>query len=199
MRHKNISDILEWVERNLTRKITVPELVKISGYSRRHLTCLFIMYTGYPPAKYIRHRRLCQAAFLLRLTNRSSTEIAFRQGFDSQPSFCRAFQKMTGTSPEKYRSAVGWDFGSLLLPRHLRPRFYPAGERCTLAPVMLRGRTVRYTEKVLQPPGAADYRRQLAVSELAAARQDVYMVTHFTPARKQDETLRIETFVGGEA
>ncbi|HGG6428074.1 TPA: helix-turn-helix domain-containing protein [Salmonella enterica subsp. enterica serovar Kottbus] len=198
MIHDNVSDILEWVERNADRKITVAELEKISGYGRRHLTCLFIMYTGHPPGRYVRYRKLSRAAFWLRLTTRPSAEIAFHLGFDSQASFCRAFQKMTGLPPEKYRSAVGWDFSSLVLPCHRRPRFFPAGERCSLPPVMLTGKTVRYTEKVLHPPVSAAYRRELAVSELMASRQDVFMVTRFSPSSQRDDEVCIDTFVGRE-
>lgn len=198
MIHDNVRDILGWVEKNIDRKITVTELEKISGYSRRHLTSLFIMHTGHPPGRYIRYRKLSIAAFLLRLTTRGSTEIALQLGFDSQSSFCRSFQKMAGIPPEKYRSAAGWDFAPLLPPTHLRPNFFPAGERYTFAPVILRGKTVRYTEKVLQPSGAAAYRRELAVSELMASRQDIFIVTHFAPSPQQDDEVCIDMFVGGE-
>lgn len=52
-----------------------------------------------PLGEYIRKRRLCRAAILVRLTAKSMLDIALSLHFDSQQSFSREFKKLFGCSP----------------------------------------------------------------------------------------------------
>lgn len=56
-------NIFIWIDRNIEQKITIDDLVKISGYSRRHLHNIFIRYSGKAVAEYIRLKKLKRASF----------------------------------------------------------------------------------------------------------------------------------------
>lgn len=107
---------MEWIERNLHRKITLQEIVRKSGYTSRHLYNLFMAGPGISPSAYIRQRRLSLASVMLRDTRRPVTEIALMYGFEHLPSFTRAFSRHFLQSPLQYRRAGCWDMS----------RFYPS-------------------------------------------------------------------------
>ncbi|ELC7952737.1 helix-turn-helix domain-containing protein, partial [Salmonella enterica] len=92
---KTISEfILLWIEENLENNITIGKLAVMTGYSERSIYIFFKDYCGMTIGKYIRNRRLCRTAFLLKLTSRSITEIAITYGFDSLQSYSREFKKL---------------------------------------------------------------------------------------------------------
>lgn len=68
MRHKIFSEIVLWIEEHLNQNISAEDIETISGYSARHVSSLFHQHTGMSSGRYIRQRRLCRAAYLLRLT-----------------------------------------------------------------------------------------------------------------------------------
>ncbi|ECG0942753.1 hypothetical protein DOR57_23045, partial [Salmonella enterica subsp. salamae] len=75
-----ITPLMEWIEHNLHRKITLQEIARKSGYTSRHLYNLFMDYPGVSPSTYIRQRKLSLASVMLRDTRRPVTEIALMYG-----------------------------------------------------------------------------------------------------------------------
>lgn len=59
--------------------------------------------TGRTTKQLITDRRMLEAARLLRFTNMSVGEIAFRAGFSDHLYFSRAFKRATGEAPSAYR------------------------------------------------------------------------------------------------
>ncbi|WP_407906387.1 helix-turn-helix domain-containing protein [Escherichia coli] len=118
LQNKVIAGVIAFAEHLLESesRSDISQLVRYSGYSRRHLQRLFRNKTGMSVGDYIRRRRLTRAAMLVRLTGYPLHDIAISVGFDSQPSFNREFRKRFGCSPGIYRSRPGWDL-SLLTPR----------------------------------------------------------------------------------
>ena len=55
--------------------------------------------SGISVAEYIRRRRLSQAAFDIQKGNERIIDIALKYGYESQPSFTRAFKELHGTTP----------------------------------------------------------------------------------------------------
>lgn len=118
LQNKVIAGVIAFAEHLLESELRsdISQLVRYSGYSRRHLQRLFRNKTGMSVGDYIRRRRLTRAAMLVRLTGYPLHDIAISVGFDSRPSFNREFRKRFGCSPGIYRSRPGWDL-SLLTPR----------------------------------------------------------------------------------
>jgi len=82
---------------------TVRRLARVSAVSEAHFARSFKQAFGVPPHRYLLSRRIERAAALLRDTNLSITDIAFRAGWASLGTFGRTVQDVTGQSPGAIR------------------------------------------------------------------------------------------------
>ncbi|MGY0159838.1 helix-turn-helix domain-containing protein [Edwardsiella tarda] len=98
-----ISSMVNWIEENSDKNITIDDLSIVTGYSNRSLHNFFKEKYNITLGKYIRQRRLSRSAMLLRLTSQSITHIALSSGFDSVQSYSREFKKAFGLNPRDYR------------------------------------------------------------------------------------------------
>ncbi len=81
----------------------VGRLARVSGVSQAHFSRAFKRAFGVPPHRYLLTRRIERATALLRETELSITDIAFRVGWSSLGSFSRTFRDITGESPSALR------------------------------------------------------------------------------------------------
>ncbi len=81
----------------------VKRLANVSGVSEAHFSRCFRDAFGVPPHRYLLSRRIERAKALLRDTELSITQIAFRTGWDSLGTFGRTFRDITGESPSALR------------------------------------------------------------------------------------------------
>ena len=92
----------------------VRRLARVGGVSEAHFARSFKQVFGVPPHRYLLTRRIERATALLRDTDLSITEIAFRTGWESLGTFGRVFRDVTGESPSAIRvrgRATAHDFG----------------------------------------------------------------------------------------
>jgi AraC-like DNA-binding protein len=82
---------------------TVAELAKHVGLSRSGFAARFASAVGEPPLQYLARWRIARAAELLRGTDQGIAEIAAQVGYESVPSFTRAFKRWQGENPGAYR------------------------------------------------------------------------------------------------
>lgn len=92
------------IEENIRQDVSLNQLSTRIGLSCYHFHRICSAVLGESLAEYIRKRRLSEAAQDLISTDKPIIEIALESHFDSQEAFSRAFKKMFGTSPGKYRS-----------------------------------------------------------------------------------------------
>lgn len=106
-----IDGVINFIDDNIEKlNININMLSEYSGYSRRHLQLLFRKYIGIPIGKYIKLRRVSRASIYLILTRNKISDISEIMLFDSPQTFAREFKKVTGVSPNKYRSDKLWGF-----------------------------------------------------------------------------------------
>jgi AraC-like DNA-binding protein len=82
---------------------TVADLAAKVGLSRSGFAARFNEIVGEPPLQYLAKWRVARAAELLRNTDHPVAEIADRVGYESVPSFSKAFKRWQGTSPGIFR------------------------------------------------------------------------------------------------
>ena len=84
---------------------TVASLGERVGLSRSTFAARFTELVGEPPLEYIARWRITRAAEFLRDTDHAIDEIASRVGYESVPSFSRAFVRFRGERPGSSRTS----------------------------------------------------------------------------------------------
>lgn len=82
----------------------VSRLARVSGVSEAHFARSFKEAFGVPPHRYLMTLRIERAKALLRDSELSVSEIAFRTGWKSLGTFGRTFRDVTGESPGDLRA-----------------------------------------------------------------------------------------------
>ena len=98
-----IHDALSLMHAQVGHAWSVEELAGRVGLSRSGFAARFTELVGEPPLQYLARWRATCAAQLLRETTDPVNTIATRVGYDSTPSFNKAFQRWQGTTPTAYR------------------------------------------------------------------------------------------------
>lgn len=96
--------LVEWIEQHLAEPLTLDQVANQAGLSPHHFSRLFTARMGRSVMAYVRARRLIRAAH--RLVDEAGVpliELAFDCGFDSQEAFTRAFRRLFGVTPGRFR------------------------------------------------------------------------------------------------
>lgn len=96
-------DLLIWIENNLHTNLKIENISIKSGYSKWHLQRMFHKYFGISLGRYIRNRKITNAALLIKMSQLPMVEICVESGFSSQQTFARFFKKYYGVTPGYYR------------------------------------------------------------------------------------------------
>lgn len=91
------------IESRLRDPITLDEIACQAGVSPFHLTRAFAAITGYPLIRYVRARRLSQAAKALAKGAPDILAVALDSGYGSHEAFTRAFRDQFNLTPEQIR------------------------------------------------------------------------------------------------
>lgn len=95
---------LNFLEKNLDKKLTLTQLAEEVGYSPTYLTTLFKKETNYSPISYFSHLKILKACEFLDYTNIKVKEISFKLGYSDPYYFTKDFKKKMGLSPRGYRN-----------------------------------------------------------------------------------------------
>ena len=101
--YDNLNDVIEEIEKNLTKKIDFRALAKMVGTSSYTLQRIFVFLTNITLTDYIRKRRLSNAAEELLTTDIKIIDLSLKYQYDSPISFSNSFKKMHGVSPQNLR------------------------------------------------------------------------------------------------
>lgn len=99
---RRLKRVLDYVESNLTREITVDQLASVASLSRFHFSRMFKAATGCPPSRFIGRLRLELAKSIL-AEGGTIAQVAHLCRFSSESNFARAFRRATGLTPAQYR------------------------------------------------------------------------------------------------
>jgi len=100
-----LEPVLQWMEDNATQELSLGDIARQSGMSARTLLRRFREQTGTTPLQWLHRTRVRQAQFLLETTTHPVDRIAGQVGFGSPTAFRDRFKRITGVSPQTYRSA----------------------------------------------------------------------------------------------
>jgi AraC family transcriptional regulator len=139
---------LWYIEGHLAKPLTLDEIAAIGGVSRFHMVRAFAAATGFSVMRYVRARRLSNAARALAAGAPDILTLALDSDYSSHEAFTRAFRDHFGITPEAVRAGACLDhlklqepiaMDSTLLDNLKAPRFETSkpllvagiAERCT--------------------------------------------------------------------
>jgi len=98
-----LTEAVTLMEANLEEPISLDELSRYVGISRRQLERLFQKHLSCVPTRYYLNLRLNRARLLLLQTSKSIVDIALACGFISAPHFSKCYRDMFGIPPRDER------------------------------------------------------------------------------------------------
>ena len=105
-----------YIESHFAEDIGLDHVAAAAGLSKYHFSRLFVLATGWPVMRYVRARRLSEAA--RRLADGSDTilAVAIAAGYGSHEAFTRAFSDQFGVTPDTIRAPGGLQRITLVEP-----------------------------------------------------------------------------------
>lgn len=101
--HERILNVLLYIQSNLDTELSLEALAEITHFSPIHFHRIFKGMVGETVIEHIRRIRLERAALRLSCEQCNVTDASFDAGYETVESFSRAFRKMFGCPPSKYR------------------------------------------------------------------------------------------------
>jgi AraC family transcriptional regulator len=138
---------LWYIESHLAGALTLDEIAGVAGVSRFHMVRAFAAATGFSVMRYVRARRLSEAARALAGGAPDILSLALEADYGSHEAFTRAFRDHFGVTPEAVRASRPYTIklqepivmDSTLIDNLQPPRFE------TSMPLLVAGLGERYT------------------------------------------------------
>jgi AraC family transcriptional regulator len=111
-----VAKALWFIESHFGGDVTLAEIAEIAGVSRFHMVRAFGVTTGHPVMRYVRGRRLSEAAKALAKGAPDILMVALDAGYGSHEAFTRAFRDQFGLTPDMVRARGSLDNVALLEP-----------------------------------------------------------------------------------
>jgi AraC family transcriptional regulator len=105
-----------FIESHLADALTLDDISDVAGISRFHMVRAFAAATGLSVMRYVRARRLSEAARALAAGAPDILTLALDADYGSHEAFTRAFRDHFGTTPEAVRSSTRLDHLKLQEP-----------------------------------------------------------------------------------
>jgi AraC family transcriptional regulator len=99
-----VAKALWFIESHFASEMTLAEIAAIAGVSRFRMAHAFGVTTGHSVMRYVRARRLSEAARTLALGAPDIMMVALDAGYGSHEAFTRAFRDQFGLTPEMVRA-----------------------------------------------------------------------------------------------
>ena len=97
--------VIDWIEQQLDQPLTLEQVAAQAGLSPFHFSRLFTARMGRSVMAHVRGRRLVRGARrLCHDPDLKLVDLAFDCGFESQEAFTRAFKRVFGVSPGRFRN-----------------------------------------------------------------------------------------------
>lgn len=111
---ENFHDVPPWLARVVDKmqvehceRLTLDELSAEAGVHPVHLSRVFRKCKGLGIGDFVHRLRIRAACEQMLCRDRTLADISFSTGFADQSHFTRAFRKVTGMSPAKFRTMIG--------------------------------------------------------------------------------------------
>jgi AraC family transcriptional regulator len=101
---ESVQRSIDFFEQHIKEEVDISTIIRQSCFSTTHFYRVFLALVGESLKDYIRKRRLSDAAVELCTSKKRIIDIAVEYGFNSQEVFTRAFFRLFGMTPGRYRA-----------------------------------------------------------------------------------------------
>ena len=98
-----VGKALWYIESHYTQDVTLDDVAEVSHVSRYYMSRAFATVVGCSMQRYLRGRRLTEAARQLAQGAKDILSVALEYGYGSHEAFTRAFREQFGSTPEAVR------------------------------------------------------------------------------------------------
>lgn len=109
-RNPKIAKVCGYINAHIVNELSVAQLAEIACMSESHFMRMFKKEMKMTPAQYIIQRRIQNAQLFLLLRNEPVKNIAASVGFFDASHFVKTFRKITGFTPQEFRSRANKEF-----------------------------------------------------------------------------------------
>lgn len=99
----NIKDAIEYIDRNLDKKLTLKMISEVACMTPTYFSALFKKLNGITPWEYITIKRVERSIEMIKSTSMTKLEIAEKCGLSGSSNFYKAFARVTGKKPNDYK------------------------------------------------------------------------------------------------
>ena len=99
-----LAKALWYIESHYAQNISLGDIAHVGGASPCHMTRAFGLATGHSVMRYVRARRLSEAALVLAQGAQDILSVALQAGYSSHEAFTRAFREQFQMTPERVRA-----------------------------------------------------------------------------------------------
>jgi transcriptional regulator GlxA family with amidase domain len=100
---ETVKEVQQYIENNVTNKITVEALAGTHGLSKRNFERRFKKATANTPVEYIQRAKIEHAKKNLETGRKNVNEVMYEIGYSDRKAFRTSFKKITGLLPLEYR------------------------------------------------------------------------------------------------
>ena len=105
----SIRELQIWISEHLQARLSVEDLADRMAMSVRNFERVFTREVGTTPSQYVLHTRVEAARRQLERTERGLKQVAAAAGFGNVDLMRRAFVRMLGTTPRRYREFAAFE------------------------------------------------------------------------------------------
>lgn len=100
---KRISIVIDYINQNLDKNLTLEELANIVHLQPNYFIRIFKKYTHYSPISYVNKLKMDKAIQFVKNTDLHIKEISEQLGYCNEFYFSTTFKKVVGFTPKEYR------------------------------------------------------------------------------------------------
>ena len=97
-----ILKIINYLDNNLYKKVSIDELTRIFHYNKDYIMRLFKREIGFTIVQYVNNKRIYNSLPAFNSKDLSILNISINYGFYSQEYYCEIFHKVIGVPPSTY-------------------------------------------------------------------------------------------------
>lgn len=198
------NSLLEHIDNRLPNQMTMNELQRISGYSKRHLSRLFMKYAGVTPYLYTKVMWAYRILLELKFTTISVEDLCKKYNRKSVGYFIKSIEIITGECINKSTTHRNISFNGILKKHRINlPKRYLSCKFVSLFDFDIQARGIKHTFQ--RPSGmmmASHYHQlELIIDNFCHTkslnRDDVWMCLKFSPYDVENYEVSMYTFIPG--